>query len=172
MSNKLESNNANINKEIERKYLIEYPDLALLRDNSFSVKQITQTYLESERSVDRRARRSEEDGNVTYTFTEKRKITELSRFEDEHEISEEEYSAYLASADKDYLPISKTRYCIKTDASHIAEIDVYDGITNFAICEVELASENEPHSLPSCVKLIREVSGVREYTNRYIAKKK
>lgn len=173
MSNEIEKNHKNkaVNKEIERKYLIEYPDLNTLRENSFSVKHITQTYLTSEKSIDRRVRRSEENNKITYTFTEKRKISDLSRFEDERKISEKEYLSLLADADDAFSPVIKTRYCIKTSSSHIAEIDVYDGITDIAICEVELSNENEPHSLPDCIDIIREVSGVHEYSNRYIARK-
>ena len=58
-------------KEIERKYLIEYPDTDLLREKSFSVKSIVQTYLVSDKGVDRRVRSSAEGGTTEYTFTEK-----------------------------------------------------------------------------------------------------
>lgn len=157
-------------KEIERKYLIEYPDLELLGKKSFSVKEIVQTYLSSEKGIDRRVRSSRENGTVTYTFTEKRKITDLTRFEDEREISREEYEALLTTADGDFDPIYKTRYCIEA-GERVAEVDVYKDVSDFAICEVELCDENESVTLPDCITLIREISGEKKYTNRYMAKR-
>lgn len=157
-------------KEIERKYLIKYPDLELLTKKSFSVKEIVQTYLSSEKGIDRRVRSSRENGTVTYTFTEKRKITDLTRFEDEREISREEYEALLTTADGDFDPIYKTRYCIES-GERVAEVDVYKNLSDFAICEVELCDENESVTLPDCITLIREVSGEKKYTNRYMAKR-
>ncbi|MBE6669734.1 MAG: hypothetical protein E7601_05980 [Ruminococcaceae bacterium] len=157
-------------KEIERKYLIKYPDLELLTKKSFSVKEIVQTYLSSEKGIDRRVRSSRENGTVTYTFTEKRKITDLTRFEDEREISREEYEALLTTADGDFDPIYKTRYCIES-GERVAEVDVYKDVSDFAICEVELCDENESVTLPDCITLIREVSGEKKYTNRYMAKR-
>ncbi|MBQ1258801.1 MAG: hypothetical protein IIX97_01690 [Clostridia bacterium] len=157
-------------KEIERKYLIKYPDLELLGKKSFSVKEIVQTYLSSEKGIDRRVRSSRENGTVTYTFTEKRKITDLTRFEDEREISREEYEALLTTADVDFDPIYKTRYCIES-GERVAEVDVYKDVSDFAICEVELCDENESVTLPDCITLIREVSGEKKYTNRYMAKR-
>lgn len=157
-------------KEIERKYLIKYPDLELLGKKSFSVKEIVQTYLSSEKGIDRRVRSSRENGTVTYTFTEKRKITDLTRFEDEREISREEYEALLTTADGDFDSIYKTRYCIEA-GERVAEVDVYKDVSDFAICEVELCDENESVTLPDCITLIREISGEKKYTNRYMAKR-
>lgn len=159
-----------MNNETERKYLIEYPDITLLEKRSTSIKRITQTYLCSDMDVDRRVRRAESEEKTVLTFTEKRKLTRLTRLEDEREIAEEEYEAYLLSADKNFTPISKTRYCVPAPSGQTAEIDVYANITDFAICEVELCDESETVLLPDCVKLIREVTGEREYTNRQIAR--
>ena len=156
-------------KEIERKYLIEYPDTDLLREKSFSVKSIVQTYLVSDKGVDRRVRSSAEGGTTEYTFTEKRRISALSRYEDERVIEKDEYDALLLAADTEFSPIRKTRYCVSVK-NRVAEIDVYDGERGFAICEVELESEDEEVTLPDCITLIREVSGDRKYTNRYMAK--
>lgn len=159
-----------MNNETERKYLIEYPDISLLEKRSTSIKRITQTYLCSERETDRRVRRSECEANTVFTFTEKRNLTRLTRLEDEREITEEEYEAYLLSADENFAPISKTRYCVPAPSGQTAEIDVYLNITAFAVCEVELCDENEKVVLPDCIKLVREVTGEKEYSNRQIAR--
>jgi len=157
-------------KETERKYLIEYPDLDLLSSESFAIREITQTYLTSEGNEDRRVRRSVEGGYTVYTYTEKRPLSKLTRYEDEREISRAEYDSYLDSADPDFIPLHKTRFCIRV-GGRIAEVDVYDGISDFAICEVELEDEGEEVVLPSCVSLIREVTGEKEYSNRYFCRR-
>ena len=158
-------------KEIERKYLIEYPDIERLLREGCAVKKIEQTYLISDKDTDRRVRRSVEGERTVCTFTEKRQITKITRYEDEREISEDEYLAYLLNADPEFRTLSKVRYCVRT-GDRIAEIDVYDDIRDFAICEVELESEDEAVTLPSCITLIREVTGERDYTNRQFAKKR
>ena len=160
-----------MNNEIERKYLIEYPDIEALRQKSFRIKSIVQTYLRSEPDVDRRVRMSEENGALTYTYTEKRTLTRLTRAEDERKISREEYEAFLKDADTAFYPVLKTRYCVRI-LGKVAEIDVYKNIKDFAICETELESEEETVPRPDCVSLIREVTGEKEYTNRRIAKMK
>jgi len=159
----------NNGKETERKYLIKYPDIVRLTKESFEVREITQTYLTSEVDADRRVRASCVNGRTTYTFTEKRKISALTRYEDEKEITKEEYEALLLAADKSFYPVHKTRYCIPA-GERVAEVDVYSGISGFAICEVELESEDEMVTLPDCVILVREVTGEREYSNRNIAR--
>ncbi len=156
------------NKETERKYLIEYPDIELLLRESECVKKMVQTYLLSEKGVDARVRMSVSGNKTEYTHTEKRKISTITREENERVISEEEYKSLLELADPDFLPIDKTRYCVRT-GKHTAEIDVYRNQNDYAILEVELESEDEYHTLPPCVTVIREVTGEREYTNRYMA---
>ncbi len=157
-------------RETERKYLIEYPDTELLMTASERIVKITQTYLKGECGEDRRVRMAVSNGRTVYTYTVKTRISRLSRNEDEREICEGEYKALLLTRDPDFAPLEKTRYCVKTESGHTAEIDVYVNITEYAICEVELSDENESHILPKEIKLIREVTGEKKYTNRAIAK--
>ena len=107
--------------EIERKFLIRLPVLDNVPD--CRVRKITQTYLKEipGKSVERRVRRIEEDGQVSYVFTKKEKLTKMSRIENEWEISEEEYREYLTEA---YSMLDKTRYSFPYE-NHVMEIDVY-----------------------------------------------
>lgn len=158
--------------ETERKFLIEYPNIEVLSSlPDARVIRIMQIYLLSaDKSVDRRVRRSEEGERVVYTLTEKRRISALSRTEDEREISASDYIELLRSADGAFSPVIKTRVCIPF-RDHVAEVDVYEGITDFAIAEIEMRSEDDEVSLPPCLSLIREVTGENEYTNRALAKR-
>ncbi len=145
--------------EIERKFLIEYPNTELLKASAVKVKEITQTYLRGAEGEDRRVRKAVVGGRVEYTHTVKTRVSRLSRNEDERVITEEEYIALLREADPAFLPLRKTRYCIPTDSGHTAEIDVYAEIADYAICEVEMESEEDEIILPREITLIREVTG-------------
>jgi CYTH domain-containing protein len=158
--------------EIERKYLVKYPTGLELATYCDRIIEITQTYLKSEEGVDRRVRLSAEGGKITYTYTVKTHISGISRNEDEREITEEEYNVLLSEADEDFNPINKIRYCIPMDDGHVAEVDIYQKIKEFAICEVELRDEKEQPYLPACLTPICEVTGNRHYSNRAFAKKK
>ena len=59
--------------EIERKYLIRYPDLRILEEKTGCQKvDIVQTYLLSRDDKVVRVRKRVQDGNATYYRTEKR----------------------------------------------------------------------------------------------------
>lgn len=156
-------------KEIERKYLIEYPDIKRLAEESVKIIGIKQTYLFGKDGEDRRLRKSREGDTVVYTHTVKTRISKLTREETERVIGIDEYMSLLRFADPEFNPIEKIRYCIPTADGHTAEVDVYKNITDYAICEIELDNETESPMLPDCLRLVREVTGEKLYTNRYIA---
>lgn len=102
----------NINgMEIERKYLIAMPDAAVLQ--SADASEIVQTYLVNpEKGATERVRARTSGGMEVYTHTVKRKLSAMSREEDEHEISAAEYAELLKRADAGRKPVHKTRYCL------------------------------------------------------------
>ena len=156
--------------EIERKYLINYPDVAWLQSHPHAtVSEITQTYLVSHDGEERRVRARREGDNVTYYYTVKRKVTAVTREEHERIITEAEYAALLAAADPDKHPLTKTRYCIPHEGL-CWEIDVYTFWKEQAIAEVELPSEDAPVTLPPEIRVIREVTGEKAFKNSELAK--
>ena len=61
--------------EIERKFLVALPEESDLRKHAARCIAITQTYLlGTQEGASKRIRRSEEQGTVTYTSTEKTRI--------------------------------------------------------------------------------------------------
>ena len=154
--------------EIERKYLIVRPVETLLQKSS-RVLQITQTYLKAEEGT-ARVRRIEENGRATFVETRKKRITDLTRIEEEREISEEEYLELLKQRDPARQTIEKTRYCLPYEG-HLFEIDVFPFWSRQAFMEVELTSEKESAPLPPEIAVIREVTADRQYTNHALAKK-
>ena len=158
--------------EIERKYLIRYPDLSLLSSlPGRQVWEITQTYLnDGEGGQTRRVRRVICDGETRYFRTFKRRVSALSADEDEAELTPEEYKAHLHQADRSRVPVIKTRYRIP-HRGHVVEIDVFPFWKDRALMEIELASEDESADIPDYVQIIREVSGEKAYKNRQLARR-
>lgn len=156
--------------EIERKYLIEYPNIEKLNSLENCDKiEIVQTYLVSNDGETLRVRQTFSNGKYTYYLTSKRKVTGITRIELEKEISKEEYLERLHNKDKDRRPIIKDRYKIYED-NHCFEIDVYPFWNDKAIMEVELSSEDEKFVIPNIINVIREVTGEVEYLNSTLAK--
>lgn len=156
--------------EIERKFLIRMPDLALLcAQEGVRVKRLTQTYLLAAPGVTARVRRCREDGRVTYIRTEKRRLSDRTAIEEECEIDEATYRAALRVADPARLPIRKTRYAIPYEG-HVMEVDIYDFWHDRATLEVELSDEEEAFSLPPYLSVVREVTADRRYKNAQLAK--
>lgn len=156
--------------EIERKYLIEYPDIAWLESNPTCRRiEIIQTYLKSKDGDEIRVRQRGADGNYIYFQTIKRKVSDLKRIEIEKRLSQVEYLRLLMEADTTKRQIRKTRYCL-TYESRYFEIDVYPFWSDKAICEIELASENEKITFPEQIKIIKEVTDDEQYKNASLAK--
>lgn len=157
--------------EIERKYLIKYPDLLRLEDlpNCSRVEMI-QTYLRKQPDgTEARVRQRGQNGNYICYRTEKRRISDTTRVEVDRRIDMKEYVSFLAEADPSRRPIRKTRYCL-TENNRYYEIDVYPEWSRQAILEIELRNEEEKVILPEWVKVIREVTGDKSYTNYEMAK--
>ena len=120
--------------EIERKFLIKYPDVASL---SGEVWEIEQTYLHAPRGETRRVRRIVCGGGTKYVFTEKRHVTDVTRIENERELGRAEYETLLAERDEDLRTIEKMRVRVP-DGSHVWEVDLYPFWNDRAILEIEL----------------------------------
>ena len=156
--------------EIERKFLIYFPDLKELENMPNCTKvDIIQTYLKSTDDSERRVRARGIDGDYMYTLTEKVKISEIKRIEIEKRITQDEYLKYLMEADTSLHPIHKTRYCL-TDNNQYFEIDIYPEWDKQAIMEIELNDENQEVQMPSFIKTIKEVTEDPSYKNYNMAK--
>ena len=160
------------NLEIERKYLIRYPDVALLkRQSGCEVWEIVQTYLvDGPEKQTRRVRRIDSDGRTRLFRTFKKHVSALSSVEDEAEITPDEYQSLLQEADRTRMPVRKTR-CRVPHGGHTVEIDIYPFWQDRAIMEIELKSEDEAAEIPEYIRVIREVTGEKAYKNRQLAKR-
>ncbi len=155
--------------EIERKFLIKYPDAHLL-EACESMSNIEQTYLSGgEKGYSERVRRRETDGSCVYTHTRKKHITDIRRIELEDEISEAEYARLLLRADPARSTVLKKRYCLSY-SSQLFEIDIYPFWNDRAIMELELSDDAQEVRFPYAISIIKEVTDDKRYTNASIAK--
>ena len=157
--------------EIERKYLIAYPDVSqLARQPGCEVWEITQIYLtDDEAGRTRRIRRVLTQGRELYFRTFKRRLSDLAAEEEESEITADEYARYARERDESRRPICKTRYRVPF-AGHVLEFDVYPFWEDRAILEIELSREDEAAEIPDYVRILRDVTGERAYKNKQLAK--
>ncbi len=155
--------------EIERKYLIEYPDIKWLESNPACQRiEIIQTYLNSTAGEEVRVRQRGIDGNYIYYQTIKRKVSDMKRVEIERRLSQAEYLKLLMLADTTKRQIRKTRYCLTYENQYF-EIDVYPFWSDKAIAEIELSDENTEIVFPKQIKVMKEVTDDDSFKNASLA---
>ena len=157
-------------REIERKYLVRYPDPKVLQAQPGVVRwEIVQIYLSpGENGETRRIRQVVCDGQIRYYRTFKRRLTDLSAEEDEREITPVEYFEYAREQAAGTRPVVKTRYRIPY-GGHTLEFDIYPFWDDRAILEIELGSEHEGAQIPEYAQIVRDVSGDYAYKNSQLA---
>lgn len=148
--------------EIERKFLIEYPDTDYMLTLPCSKSFIEQSYLTGKNGRFRLRKRGE-NGSWIYIKTVKRKISETVREEKETRLTKEEYENLM---NENILTgtIRKERYCLMYKGTYY-EIDIFPFWNKQAYLEVELLSENEKIRIPEFIKVIREVTYDPRYKN-------
>lgn len=155
--------------EIERKFLIAYPDLEQLEhDPSCRRIEIIQTYLKSSRDEEVRVRQRGMNGSYVYFKTTKKTISALKRVEIEKRLSQSEYLELLMEADTTKRQIRKTRYCLTYEGQYF-EIDVYPFWKHQAIAEIELNDETAEVRFPPMLHVIKEVTDDERYKNASLA---
>lgn len=153
--------------ETERKYLIKLPTEQQLKENNCNKTGISQTYLKrNDPKVERRVRKKTASGVTAYYYTEKRKISNMSRGEVERKISQNEYEALLLEGEKSLVKDRYTFYYVE----QYFELDIYPDWENEAILEIELASEQQEVVFPDWITVIKEVTGDDRYKNANLAK--
>lgn len=155
--------------EIERKFLIEYPNIEWLDSLPNCEKvEIVQTYLRSDPNEEIRIRRRGQGEHSMYYLTEKRIDNNRKQLRTQRRLTPGEYQMLKMQADPACREIQKTRYCL-TYAGQYFEIDVFPCWDDQAIAEIELSQEEAPVKFPEQLRVKREVTGDPNYRNAVIA---
>ncbi|MDE5768601.1 MAG: hypothetical protein K2H29_07005 [Oscillospiraceae bacterium] len=162
----MKNNNLKNNLEIERKYLIAYPDSVVLNQIPEDMAtRITQIYLKSDDSgFGRRIRERIFPDHTEYTYTRKKKIAFGERMELEDQISETQYQQLCKEADTTHQMISKIRYAIPY-RNQILELDLYEFSRKLATLEIELSDINSPVQIPDWIHILADVTDQPGYSN-------
>ena len=156
--------------EIERKYLIEYPDLEWLQSIPSCEKvDIIQIYLKVDENEEIRVRQRGSDGHYIYYLTRKIRINEHKHLKTERRISENEYLNLIMNADASLGRIRKERYCLAYNNQYF-QIDVYPFWKDKALAEIEMYDVSDEVFFPEQIKVIKEVTDDPEYKNAALAK--
>ena len=156
------------NFEIERKFLITYPDVNRLESWPGMTRfEMVQTYLLSPPGDEVRVRQRTENGRSQWFHTVKRGEG-IKRQEEEREITQAEYQAFLSQADPTKRVLRKTRYCLPYRGK-LLEVDLYPFWQDQAVLEVELEHEGDLISIPPELTVLREVTGDAAYKNAVLA---
>ena len=151
--------------EIEKKFLIEYPDVKMLENlNKCQKVEILQFYLTVKDGEEIRLRQRGDGSDFIFTKTTKQKISELKRIEKEKILEQDEYLSELMNINTFQNPIRKTRYCLSYMSSSL-EIDIYEFWKDKAILEIELADEESEYSIPDFIKILKDVTDDPIYKN-------
>ncbi len=152
--------------EIERKFLVEMPDLKKLDIIKFV--DIIQTYLsDGENNSQRRVRKIACKDNVYMTYTEKDFISPAVRKEKEKLISCTEYNLLLKDA-KNTEPVRKKRAVFLYENQKF-ELDIYPFSEKYAILELELENPEQKIYFPEYINVLKEVTGNKLYSNIKLA---
>ena len=154
--------------EIERKFVIKKVDVDKIQ-NIVAIYDIEQIYLDYGEDVRIRERRNIRTGEIEYFYTEKNDVEYATRDEKEKEIDENEYSKLYRRMDRSLSPIYKRRYVVNSEGSKL-ELDYYTFWTSQAIMEIELGQLKEDFKIPKWIKIIKEVTGDKRYSNKGLAK--
>lgn len=158
--------------EIERKYLIEYPDLKWLSSLPNCEKvEIIQIYLKVTENEEVRVRQRGSDGHYIYYLTRKIKVNEHKHIKTERRITENEYLNLIMNSDAFLGRIRKDRYCLTYENQYF-QIDVYPFWKDRAIAEIDLYDQNEGVRIPEEIKVIKEVTDDPAYQNTSLAKQR
>lgn len=157
----------NFKIELEKKFLVEYPDLEAIQKYNPVKYEIEQIYLLSDVGS-HRIRKRKEAGKCTYFETIKIRINGEKCYEYESVISKERYEKLKVQANPKKHPIVKDRYCFLFREKYL-ELDVFPYWNDKAFLEIELDSEDEAYYIPKEIKVIKDVSNDEKYKNNYLA---
>lgn len=154
--------------ERERKFLVDH--FQGFGDFKHEDIDIEQTYLLSDSGV-ARVRKRGQHGSFTYTHTVKHFLSAGKNVELERMISSREYLTLLESSDPDRNRVIKKRSCFLWENQYF-ELDTFvDPWFGLCLLEAEIEEDDAEVKLPPFIKVIREVTMEREYSNAELARK-
>ena len=156
--------------QCERKYLIRFTDPSLLSAYEPVEQVITQSYLLSRNDdIERRARKVEDRGNISYYFIEKQSVSPFERIEKERILTRKEYLRAIRDVDPAFGSVTKHRYSFKYRDLYMT-VDTYASSPDLAILDVQLPDLQQEVDLPPEIEVVRDVTEEERYQGHMISK--
>ncbi len=157
--------------EIERKFIVEKPDPEVLEGiEGYTRSEILQIYLNSKSGETKRIRRRQYPDRTLFYETRKIRIDPMSSTEIEREITEADFEERSKDIKTGTSPVKKIRYTFEY-SGHTFELDVYPEWKKSSIMEVELGSREEKVIFPPFIKIVKEVTGNKNYSNASMSRR-
>ena len=93
----------------------------------------------------------------------------MSSIEDEREISEAEFLSLAEQRDERTQPLFKIRRTVDY-RGFVLELDFYEKWLRTCVMEIELPGEEVSLELPDFIEVVRDVTGMREYSNHSMSR--
>lgn len=153
--------------ERERKFLVEsVGDFGEVRAETVEIEQ---RYLYSASGEIARVRRRGQNGHFTYTHTVKRYLGPGKNVEIERIVSGREYLTLLQKENVTFSPVIKKRTCFIWENQYF-ELDSFESPrAGLMLLEAEIDSDDAEVKLPPFIKIVREVTEEKEFSNAQIA---
>jgi CYTH domain-containing protein/predicted ATPase len=154
--------------EEERKYEVEitgqFPEDSIVSD-------ITQTYLKGYPDCEERLRKRSWGKKVVYVHTTKKLTADNKEMVTERQINQNLYEIMLPIADPQRHAIHKLRNSFIWQGQYF-EVDTYlDRLQGLVILETKGITPGEPLKLPPFLRIIKDVTGNKDYYNYSLALK-
>ena len=158
--------------EKEDKFLIEPLDPADI-PVKWTESLITQDYLVTPTAGEERRVRARSDGeSASYYYTVKRQVSPGVRVEEEKMITRREYEALRTLRNPEKCTVKKRRVCFFWKEQFF-EVDLFEAPRpGLALMEAERTDRTPELELPPFVKVIRNVTDDKQYSNAEIARYK
>lgn len=160
-------------KQVKRqeKYAVslEKTDLDMIIRRGRAMR-ISQTYLKSESTVEKRLRKVEFNDSVSYLLSVYKVLPDGTKLcVSERNLSVKEYDAFMEYKDDDYETIQKTRYYFDYQGQYFS-LDVFDNQSDIGILEINV-DENEVIVVPDFVSILDKVTDDLHFYNKNIARR-
>ena len=156
--------------QCERKFLVEFSDPSILSSYEPVEQVITQSYLVSRNDDrERRARKVESSGNISYYYIEKQSVSPFERIEKERILTRKEYLRMISEVDPAFGSVTKHRYSLKYRDLYMT-IDTYASSPDLAILDVQVNDLDQNVETPPEIPVVREVTEEERYQGHMIAK--
>lgn len=158
-------------KQVKRqeKYSVDLSktDIEYIRNNGKAM-QIEQTYLQSDKNIEKRIRKIFFNDCVSYVFSVFKVLEDGSKvIVSEKQIDEKLYKSLLEFKDEHYDSIKKIRYYFTYQGKYF-NLDIFDNSNDIGILEINIGIDEEVF-IPDYVSVLEKVSNNELYFNKNIA---